>query len=131
MQSISTNKWPINLSRYDPLYQLYNRRSPITIYNDILLFSDRIIVPKTLQNQVLSELHNGHPGITRMKRIARSYVYWPGIDNDITSVVQNCQSCLKTSRNPVKIPTQPWPKAQHPMDRIHVDYAGPLDGKIF
>lgn len=93
IKSIESNIWPTNISNHDPLSQLYNRRTSLTTYN-MLLFLDRITVPKKLQHQVLQELHQGHPGITRMKRIPRSYVYWP--DNDITALVQNCHLCLKT-----------------------------------
>ncbi|EYC07832.1 hypothetical protein Y032_0068g154 [Ancylostoma ceylanicum] len=33
-------------------------------------------------SKVLKELHIDHPGIVRMKKWARSYVYWPNIDGD-------------------------------------------------
>ena len=35
------------------------------------------------------ELHNnGHPGITRMKGIARRIVWWPGIDQYLENKVK-------------------------------------------
>ena len=33
------------------------------------------------------------PGVSRMKALARSYVYWPGIDKDIERLVSDCATC--------------------------------------
>ncbi|PIO71719.1 hypothetical protein TELCIR_06373 [Teladorsagia circumcincta] len=55
--------------------------------------------PKTQQRRVLHALHKVHPGQTRMKMLARSYVYWPTLDNDIEQLVRNQQMCLSGKRS--------------------------------
>ena len=40
----------------------------------------RVVVPPTLQEKVLEELHGGHIGVIKMKALACSHVWWPGID---------------------------------------------------
>lgn len=39
-----------------------------------LLWEDRVIILKILQKDILEILHEGHPGIVKMKALARSYV---------------------------------------------------------
>lgn len=40
-------------------------------------------------------MHDQHPGITRMKLLARSYVWWPGIEQAIEKTVSPCYSLTK------------------------------------
>ncbi|GFX29953.1 uncharacterized protein K02A2.6 [Trichonephila clavipes] len=83
------------------------------------------------QNQVLEELHVGHPGIVKLKAIARSYCYWQGIDSSIANFVRNCSACIATRNEPAKINRHPWEWPNGPWQKIHVDYAGPFMGKMF
>ena len=41
----------------------------------------------------LGRCTEGHPGIARMKSLARMYVWWPGINKDIEQAVQKCAQC--------------------------------------
>uniref|UniRef100_A0A5S6QAU4 RNA-directed DNA polymerase n=1 Tax=Trichuris muris TaxID=70415 RepID=A0A5S6QAU4_TRIMR len=52
------------------LEQFYNRRESLAMIDGCLLFADRVVVPDTLQQRVLRQLHSGHPGIVRMKALA-------------------------------------------------------------
>lgn len=73
----------------------------------------------------------GHIGIVKRKSLARSHVYWPGIDQEIEDMVKHCASCIETSRNPQKVHTHYWEYPAKPWERIHIDHAGPFLGKTF
>ena len=60
----------------------------------------RTVIPPSLRQTILTELREGHPGIARMKSIARSHVWWPKIDQGIEKVTRECQPCNKTRRAP-------------------------------
>ena len=55
----------------------HNRR------NDLSCEQGCIKVSASLRSRILADLHAEHPGIVGMKSIARSFVYWPGVDSDL------------------------------------------------
>ena len=97
-----------------------------SLCDNILLYSERVVIPKKLQNRILRDFHMGHLGINRMKSLMRGYVYWPKMDNDITDMIEKCKGCALAAKAP---PTtfKPWLKTEQPWLRIHVDFAGPLE----
>ena len=58
----------------------------------------RTIIPHTLQEQILSELHKAHPGVARMKTAARSHVWWLAIDNKVEETSRGCTQCFKCAK---------------------------------
>ena len=69
--------------------------------------------------------------MTRMKSLSRMYVWWPGLDKDIEATVSSCHKCQMQQRTPPLAPLQPWSWPTHPWARIHLDFAGPMYGKMF
>ena len=84
-------------------------------------------MPLVLQKEILQEFHFGHPGISLMKRWMRSYTYWPRMDEDIERVVKTSRSCAQAVKAP-PIRYKPWLPSDIPGSRIHIDYAGPVNG---
>ena len=83
-------------------------------------------------------LHKSHPGNNRMKGLACSFIWWPGIDQQIEETVKSCDVCQKTRHSPPPVPLHPWefPDApwefpDAPWERLHADFAGPFLGKMF
>ena len=89
-----------------------------------------MVIPLKLQSQVLTELHQGHPGVVKMKAVARSHVWWASVDNDIEQCARACEACQVSRNLPAKAPLHPWAWPTLPWERIHVDFAGPLQGKM-
>ncbi|XP_060117940.1 uncharacterized protein K02A2.6-like, partial [Heteronotia binoei] len=76
-------------------------------------------------------LHETHPGIVRMKALARSYVWWPGMDGEIETWVRRCQTCQESRPEPPSAPATRWESTRKPWSRLHIDFAGPFQGQIF
>nr|CAI5840449.1 unnamed protein product [Callosobruchus analis] len=89
------------------------------------------VIPRALQSRVLKELHSAHFGVTKMKALARSYCWWPGISHDLEIVAKNCTDCNKIKNNPPKVPLHQWETPQQPFDRIHIDFAGPFRNQYY
>ena len=80
---------------------------------------------------IVNELHETHPGISRMKALARSYVRWPNMDNKLENKVKHCGQCQVNRKAPPVAPLHPWEWPQEPWERFHLDYAGPFMGHMF
>ena len=121
--------WPHQVS--DVFKPYHTRQNELALENGCVMWGVRVIVPKKLQEQVLHELHRSHPGIARMKTLARSHVWWPKLDQDIESLVKACPQCQSVRSSPSVAPLHPWSWPSRPWQRIHVDYAGPFRGRNF
>lgn len=122
--------WPAAVTNGE-LKPFFNRRESLSEIKGCLLMSERIIIPSKFQKRVLNQLHTGHPGIVRMKSLARSYVYWPNIDVQIEDLVRQCSRCASEAKAPTKTKLSSWPITTKPWSRIHIDYAGPFEGHNF
>ena len=98
--------WPTEGDR--DLEPYSSKRFELSTYEGCLLWGTRIVVPKPGRDAVLQELHEGHPGITKMRALARMYVWWPGIDLDIERSVRLCRQCQEVQSSPPVAPLNPW-----------------------
>ena len=65
------------------------RKLEITVEPGCLMWVIKVSVLNKLQGRILEELHMGNIGILRMKALAKSRVWWPGVKKQIEEMVQN------------------------------------------
>ena len=130
LKCVTSGVWPDGRPG-SALATFRNRRESLSVVQCCLFVGHRIVVPRVLQKRVLAMLHEGHPGATRMKMLARSFVFWCNLENDIADLVGNCSKCQLAAKNPIKSELCSWPKPTRPWERIHMDFAGPTYGKMF
>lgn len=99
-----TNGWPASTNSIESgeVIKFFNHRLVLTRINDCLIYRDRTVVPSEYRKIVLKSLYHAHPGISRRTALARCYVYWPGIDQDISTLVGTCASCQANAKAPTK-----------------------------
>ena len=105
-------------------------RNELTIEQNCILKGIRVVIPAKLQGEVLSELHAFHEGVVKMKSRARGYCWWPSIDTDLESMLADCESCRTVIPAPAT-KTQTWVWPTKPWQRLHADFCGPIEGKMF
>ena len=72
---------------------------------------------------MLRQLHWEHPGISGMNAIARTYMWWPKMDQEIKEAVRVCTVCQNHVRNALpRAPLIPWKWPTRPFQRIHIDF---------
>lgn len=117
--------YPVELKTF------YAKRNELSIHKDCLLFGNRVVIPELARGNVLKLLHEGHPGIVRMKAMSRSYFWWPGLDLDIERKVKTCSMCQSNHNSPPRANVHPWERTETPWSRLHIDFAGPVKGQTY
>ena len=98
--------WP---SVVDPAVAPFkSKRNELTTQQGCILWGTRVVVPSSLEEKVLQELHDSHPGISRMKALARSYIWWPNIASHIERTVSSCKTCEFMRSAPPTGQIHPW-----------------------
>ena len=112
------------------LHSFATKQTELSAYEGCILWGTRVVVPPPGREAILRELHQGHPGMTRMKALARMYVWWPGIDSDIEKSVRLCTECQEVQSLPARAPLNPWKWPTRQWARLHLDYAGLFEGHM-
>ncbi|XP_026046823.1 uncharacterized protein K02A2.6-like [Astatotilapia calliptera] len=120
--SYTMNGWP-SYMQDESLKPYFTRRHELSAEQGCVLWGQRVIIPPVYQQKVLEDLHHEHPGICRMKALARSYLWWPGCDGDIQELVQSCSVCQAVQKSPPVAPLHPWKWPERVWQRIHIDFA--------
>ncbi|XP_046750596.1 uncharacterized protein K02A2.6-like [Diprion similis] len=124
--------WPNNnkdLSSEEQNYLV--KKNEIAIEGNCLFWGCRVIIPESLWDWILADLHASHLGIVKIKALTRSYVWWPNIDQNIENTVKSCGICIKEQKAPPHAPLTLWPWPGKVWDRIHADFLGPLFGDMY
>ena len=111
-------EWPDAVSLDLKPYQ--NRSKVLSTLNGCILWGARVIVPPQGRAAALEELHE----CTKMKALARSYIWWPKMDKDIADLVNKCRVCQESRASPPSVPLHPWQWPAQPWACIHLDFAG-------
>ncbi|KAL5249516.1 hypothetical protein ACHWQZ_G018395 [Mnemiopsis leidyi] len=109
------------------LSAFWERKDYLTLELDCLTWGNRVIIPTSFREAVLQLLHSSHIGVAGMKNVARSFVFWPGIDRDIDLLAKTCEACNKFGKSLPKTPDHPWIRPTKPWMRVHIDFAQFMD----
>ena len=98
LSCIQNSSWPKRLLDNDDKLRDFNSlKNSLCVENGLVLLqrdgNSRIVILVSLHEHVLKLLDEAHWGITRMKQMARRYVWWSNINGDIENMVQLCEQC--------------------------------------
>ena len=74
----------------EQLKPYFSSRDELAVESSYLIWGNKVVIPFQLREKILIEHHENHPGIVRMKALARTYVWRPNIDSQIemTEILQ-------------------------------------------
>ena len=108
--------WPDSMKTMPTqLQQYWSFRDELSVENGMLLKGERIVIPWSVQQDILQQIHAGHQGAKKCKLRARSCVFWTSMSTDIDKVVHQCATCQEyryaqpaETLRPHEMPTRPW-----------------------
>ncbi|KAE8738817.1 hypothetical protein FOCC_FOCC015686, partial [Frankliniella occidentalis] len=93
LKCLRTGRWTQELKQYRSLEPL------LMECQGLLLKGQKIVLPKTLWDQALKLAHEGHLGMTAMKRTLRLKVWWLGMDRFVEDFVSMCFGCQLVNKS--------------------------------
>ena len=63
------------------------------IESGILMKNSKVLIPETLKQKYLIQIHQGHQGIEACRSRAREFVFWVNINNDLKEMIEKCDIC--------------------------------------
>ena len=97
--------WPAHIQQVPtPLKPYWPYRDELATEDGIVMKAHRIIIPATLQKEILTKLHAPHQGTERTKLRARTSVYWRGLYKDIEETTKTCSTCEELQHSQQKEP---------------------------
>ena len=110
------------LSRYEQV------KEQLTCTDTVLLKSDRLVIPATLQERIVDIAHEGHLGIVKTKALLREKVWFPCMDKMVETKVKACLPCQVVTPVYTREPLQMSVLPDNPFDQVSVDFAH-VDGQ--
>ena len=88
----------------------------------VLLFQDRVVIPRSLRPRVLQHLHAAHQGTSSMEQRGRAIAYWPGMTRDIRETRDRCADCNKNAPSQAATLPLPSPPPSTPFEEIFAGF---------
>ncbi|CAG2204968.1 unnamed protein product [Mytilus edulis] len=110
LQDVIFNGWPNEKSELiHSLRPYWTYRDELSVIDGLLYKSNKAIVPKALQNEMLDKIHESHLGIVKCKSRARDVLFWIGMGQDIEDKVKACGLCAQhqslNAKEPMRLKT--------------------------
>ena len=83
----------------------------------------QLVLPESFRTRALKGFHDdlGHLGVDRTLDLLRDQFYWPGMMEDVTRHIRQCERCLRFKASPDRAPIENV-NATYPMELVHMDY---------
>lgn len=106
----------------EDLREYFQFRDNLHTADGVILYKDRVVIPPSLRNEILSSLHSAHQGVTAMTARAESSVFWPGITPAISAVRASCQHCNRIAPSNPSAPPTPLSNPDYPFQCVCADF---------
>lgn len=122
LTSIIINGWPDQAQQVQAdVRAFFKHRQELSVIEGLVFKGHRIVIPDTLQADMINRLHHAHHGVEMTLKLARDALYWPGITQHIKTKIENCNACIKFSSGNRKLSMQSVQIPKYPFQVVSMD----------
>ena len=95
----------------------FSYRDELSVYNGLIFKGERLVILKTMRQQMKEEVHSSHIGTNGCLRRARECMFWPGMSAEIKEFIAQCEICQTYESRQTKetlmsheLTDRPWEK---------------------
>ena len=114
--------FPTNCPDSEVLHSFWQYRKALYELDGVIMYDDRVVVPRTLRQKVLRMFHAAHQGVSTMEQRARELVFWPGMTLSFDGIRASCQECTANAPSQPKQPAAPFDPPSLPFEKIVADF---------
>ena len=114
---LTLNGFPLRCTNVPRIVRNYwDFWNELSINDDLLMKGERVVIPTSCRDFIMEDLHKGHEGINKAMSLARTCVYWPSMEADVTDYIKRCLTCIDSCHlqvetlHPYEVPPGPWLK---------------------
>ena len=97
-------------------------KDSLYITDGVVMYQDRVIIPSSLRETVMKNLHSAHQGTSSMLSRAQTIIFWPGITKDIETVRSRCHECNRNAPSQAATISEPAIPPSTPFEQIFADF---------
>ena len=103
VHQLTLNGWP-RIRRHVPriAHNYWDFRDELSIEGNLLMKGERIVIATMCRDSILADLLKSQEGANRSLSLARTCVYWPGMEADIMDYMKRCMTCVNNAKMPVE-----------------------------
>ena len=113
------------------LHQYKGIFSELSVTNGVVVRGRQMVIPASLQADVIGLAHEGHMGTDKTVKLLRETVWFPKMTAMVRNFVLSCTPCNAALPATKPVPLQPNILPQRPWQKVHADYKGPIGGKYY
>ena len=85
LSNIICSGWPARRTKVPSNLEMYwNFRDELSVADGIILKGEKLLIPTSLQKDMLTRIHTGHMGVTKCIQRAKEVMFWPGMSKKLS-----------------------------------------------
>ena len=96
-------------------------REELSVIGGVVYKTHQCVIPSVMQSTMLSKLHASHAGAASNLRLAKEFMFWPGMASAIENICSSCGICAQYPRSSPVEPMKSVPIPEGPYELLSQD----------